>query len=181
MRFFQERSDYERYWIIEYDVRFTGSWAHLFDDLGTSDADLLCTTVQRHADNPAWAHWSTLVTGVEEVPLDRRMKGYIPFGRLSRRLLERCDACYRKGWSGHPEVLWPTIAAESGLPVEDIGGDGPFTPTARRGRHYFNTPHHWSLFPGTFVFRPCFADHEDLSGAQTRFPGWLWHPVKPRE
>jgi hypothetical protein len=180
MRFFRERPDYDRYWIIEYDVRFTGSWASLFDDLASSDADLLCTTAQSHADNSAWAHWSTLLTGGEEIAIEQRIKGYMPFARLSRRLLERCDARYRAGWSGHPEVLWPTIAAASGLRVEDIGGNGPFTPAARRGRYYYNNPHHWSLFPGTFVFRPCFADHEDLSGPRTRFAGWLWHPVKPQ-
>lgn len=179
MRFFQERPDYDRYWIIENDVRFTGSWSSLFEELGSCDADVLGTTVQMHAHNPDWAHWHTLRTGAEEIPFHRRIKVYIPFGRLSRRLLELSDARCREGWSGHPEVLWPTIALEAGLRVEDIGGDGPLTPGARRGLYYYNTPNHWSLFPGTFVYRPCFADHPDLSGAETRFPGWLWHPVKP--
>jgi hypothetical protein len=177
MRFFQDRPDYDHYWIIENDVRFGGDWSSLFEELASSDADLLCTTVQTYADNPDWVLWPTLMTGGEEIPLDRRVKGYIPFGRVSRRLLEACDARCREGWSGHPEVLWPTIAIEAGLRVEDIGGDGPFTPASRCGRYYYNTPNHWSLFPGTFVYRPCFADR-DLSGAECQFPGWLWHPVK---
>ena len=108
MRFFQDRPDYNRYWIVEYDVRFGGDWSSLFEELASSDADVLCTTVQAYADNPDWAHWHTLVTGGEEIPLDRRVKGFIPFGRVSRRLLDACDARYREGWSGHPEVLWPT-------------------------------------------------------------------------
>jgi hypothetical protein len=180
MRFYRERPDYDRYWIIENDVRFGGDWSSLFEELAASEADLLCTTVQTHADNPGWAHWHTLRTAGEEIPLARRWKGFIPFGRVSRRLLEACDARYREGWSGHSEVLWPTIASESGLRVEDIGGDGRFTPEARRGRYYYNTPNDWSLFPGTFVYRPCFADR-DLSGPRCRFPGWLWHPVKAPE
>jgi len=177
LRFFQERPDYDRYWIIENDVRFGGDWSSLFEELASSDADLLSTTVLRHADNPDWVFWHTLITGGEEIPLDRRVKGFSPFARISRRLLEACDVRYREGWSGHAEVLWPTIAIETGFRVEDIGGDGPFTPAARRGRYYYNTPNHWSLFPGTFVYRPCFTDR-DLSGPKSRFPGWLWHPVK---
>src|SRR5215212_3428859 len=67
MRLFQEWPDYDRYWIIENDVRFSGDWANLFGELALSDADVLCTAVQMHPDNPDWAHWSTLRTGAEEV------------------------------------------------------------------------------------------------------------------
>ena len=47
----------------------------------------------------------------------------------------------------------------------------------RRGRYYNNTPSEWSQFPGTFVYRPCFADR-NLFGPQCHFTGTLWHPVK---
>lgn len=177
MRFFQDQPDYERYWIIENDVRFGGDWSTLFAELAASDADLLATTTQTHSDNPDWSLWHTLATGGEEIPLEHRVKGFIPFGRVSRRLFQACDARYREGWRGHTEVLWPTIAIKAGLRVEDIGGNGPFTPSERRGRHYYNTPHHWSLFPGTFVFRPAFSDRY-LAGPKSQFPGWLWHPVR---
>jgi len=166
-----------RYWIVEYDVRFGGEWSKLFDDLSASSADLLGTTVQASAENPGWAHWHTLSTGTETVPAACRVKAFLPFGRISQQLLRACDARYRQNWSGHPEVLWPTIATVEGLRVEDIGGGGSFVPAERRGRYYRNTPHDWSLFPGTFVSRPCFLDR-DLSGPESRFPDTLWHPVK---
>jgi hypothetical protein len=118
MRFFFERPDYDYYWIIEYDVRFSGAWPDLFADLSASDADLLCTTMQTWTENPV-----------------------------------------------------------AGLRMEDIGGDRSFTPAARRGRYYRNTPSEWSQFPGTFVYRPCFADR-NLFGPQCQFTGTLWHPVK---
>lgn len=177
MRFFRDRPGYDRYWIVEYDVRFGGDWAELFADLASSDADLLGTAVQTWSENPGWAHWDTLSTAADSVPTTHRVKAFLPFARISRRLLESCDARYRHGWSGHPEVLWPTVATVSGLRVEDIGGDGTFVPASRRGRYYQNTRAHWSLFPGTFVYRPCFLDR-DLGGKDTRFPGVLWHPVK---
>lgn len=177
LRFFRDHPHYEHYWIIENDVRFCGDWSSLFAELGASDADLLCTTIQTYAENPDWAHWNTLRAGADEIPLERRVKGFIPFGRVSRRLFEACDARYRAGWSGHSEVLWPTIATQAGMRVEDIGGHGSFTPSARRGRYYYNAAHDWSLFPGTFVYRPCFTE-QDIAGPSQRFPGWLWHPVK---
>jgi hypothetical protein len=177
MRFFLDRPDYDYYWIIEYDVRFSGAWPDLFADLSASSADLLCTTMQTWTENPNWAHWSTLATGGEDVPLEHRVKGFMPFCRLSRALLTACDTRYRQGWSGHSEVLWPTIGSLAGLRLEDIGGSGSFTPNERRGRYYQNTPSEWSQFPGTFVYRPCFADR-NLFGPQCHFTGTLWHPVK---
>ena len=56
MKFFLDRPDYDYYWIIEYDVRLSGSWPELFADLSSSGADLLCTTMQTWAENPNWAH-----------------------------------------------------------------------------------------------------------------------------
>jgi len=177
MKFFLDRSECDCYWIIEYDVRFSGAWPVLFADLSSSGADLLWTTMQTWAESPNWAHWSTLNTGGENLQLNRRVKGFIPFCRASHALLSACDARYRGGWSGYSEVLWPTIASLAGLRLEDIGGNGSFTPAERRGRYYQNTPSEWSQFPGTFVYRPSFADR-NLFGPQYHFAGTLWHPVK---
>jgi hypothetical protein len=118
-----------------------------------------------------------LSAGGEEVPLERRVKGFMPFSRLSHAMFAACDARYRSGWNGHCEVIWPTIASLASLRLEDIGSNGSFTPDERRGRYYNNTPSEWSQFPGTFVYRPCFADR-NLFGPQCHFTGTLWHPVK---
>jgi hypothetical protein len=110
MKFFLDRPDYDYYWIVEYDGRFSGAWSDLFADLSSSAADLLCTTMQTWTENPNWAHWGTLDAGSEEVSLERRVKGFMPFSRLSHALLAACDERYRSGRSGHCEVIWPTIA-----------------------------------------------------------------------
>jgi hypothetical protein len=85
------------------------------------------------------------------------------------------------GTSSPPAFKVPQCAqfgfSLAGLLLEDIGGGGSFTPVARRGRYYHNTPSEWSQFPGTFVFRPSFADR-NLFGPQCHFKGTLWHPVK---
>jgi len=177
MKLFLERPDYDYYWIIEYDVRFSGAWPQLFGDLASSSADLLCTTMQTWAEHPNWAHWETLVSGGEEVSPEQRVKGFMPFSRASQVLLKACDARYRAGWGGHHEVVWPTIARLAGLSMEDIGGSGSFTPAERHGRYYSSAPTEWSQFPGTFVFRLSSADH-NLFGPECHFKGTLWHPVK---
>lgn len=177
MKFFLDHPDYDYYWIIEYDVRFSGKWPELFADLSRSRADLLCTTLQTWSEHPDWHHWTTLNSGARDVPMERRIKGFMPFCRLSHAMLEACDLRYREGWSGHSEVLWGTVAAVARLPIEDVGGSGSFTPARRRGCYYSNTPGDWSQSPGTFVYRPPFAEH-NLFGPNGNSAGTLWHPVK---
>jgi len=181
MKFFREHGNYDYYWIIEYDVRFSGPWARIFSDLALSSADILCTTIQTYGENPNWHHWHSLIAPGATVPPERWIKGFMPFCRVSQGALAAIDAAYRNGWGGHSEGTWPTIVREAGLSIEDIGGRGSFVPSHRRGKYYFNSPDRWSLFPGTFVWRPVFLD-DALFGSTDNpiIPGgnMLWHPVK---
>ena len=184
MKFFQDHPGYERFWIVEYDVRFSGPWSTLFSDLASSSADILSTTVQTYTENPAWHHWAFIRTGEDTVPLGRMVKGFMPFSRLSRAALAAIHERYRAGWSGHYEGTWATIASLRGLAIEDIGGSGSFVPPRRRGMYYSNASLDPDLSPGTFVYRPPFAE-EELSASSPMAmeiarisPGVLWHPVK---
>ncbi len=155
--FFREHPDYARYWIVEYDVRYTGNWRWLLDDCGQSQADLLGTTVMRYAENPAWANWPSVDTAPDDVPKSDWAKAFIPFGAATPRLLAAIDARCRRGWRGYFEALWGIAALHAGLAIEDIGGRGSFVPQGREGRHYWNTPQDPHLRPGSFVFRPTVA------------------------
>ena len=65
------------------------------------------------------------------------MIAYFPISRFSRAALDAIATAYaHPGWSGHFELLIPTIVARAGLKVGDMGGDGPLTEATRRGRHY---------------------------------------------
>jgi hypothetical protein len=115
------------------------------------------------------------------------------------------DEYYRRGWSGHFEATFPTIALHQGLEIEDFGGSGRFTKPGNTDRFYRNTPGEWGLWPGTFIYRPAMTLRPDgkidrvvkvpwpLSKVwpfserykrTTRLdklePNKLWHPVKPR-
>ena len=179
LKFFLDHPEFEHYWLIEDDVRWSGSWADIFAELSNSSADLLATAVQNYSEEPGWYWWKHVETGTETLPIRLRVKGFFPFCRLSRAFLGAVDQKYRQGWGGHYEVSWPSIARCSTLSIEDIGGHGTFTPPERRGRFYTCTTGTPYLFPGTFVYRPAFRDTGVSEFGKGVTPDcMLWHPVK---
>jgi hypothetical protein len=175
LHFYRANPDYDVYWIVECDVHYSGSWGDLFDTLSTSRADLLTTTIADRADNPDWYHWGGLRQGDTPAPPDLCVKVFMPFARVSRAALAAIDEAYVAGWTGHPEGTWPTICRLRNLAIEDLGGDGTFTPARWKNKHYRNTLCDPYLSPGTFRFRPpvTMAEIEASSPAPL-----LWHPVK---
>ncbi len=170
LMFFREHAEYDYYWVIEYDVRYTGDWSALFSELSVSRADLLCTHLQSYAGEPEWWWWPTLRRRGVALPENDRMKGFMPFARLSRKLLQRIDAAYQDGWTGHYEATWPSIGRTAGLVLEDIGGEGPFTPGRWRCKHYRR-----GGAETTFTDQPAFPERVFEQPIREAL---LWHPVK---
>lgn len=145
---------YQYVWIVEYDVEFAGSWKNFFLDVMNSDADLLGTTFYPRVQCPDWIHWTWFETP-PEVSRACHVRSFLPIVRFSRSMIN----CYRDAltdgrWRGHSEALFPTVACFHGLKIEDIGGNGPFTPVPLCGRIYRNAHQDPDLVPGTFVYRP---------------------------
>lgn len=176
--FYRQNPTYDHYWCIEYDVRYSGHWLTLFSDLMRSQADLLATNIVNRSDKPLWEWWRTLKSDTD-IALELHTKAFQPFCRISNRALREINKAYSDGTSGHYEVTWPTICRVNHFLVEDIGGNGSYTPPNRRHKHYASNTEHWSLYPGTFVFRPSFLDRDFSAIAPnlTHEP-MLWHPVK---
>lgn len=170
--FFKAHPEYDHFWTIEYDVRFSGAWDRFFSTFEKNDADLLGTTLTRYERIPGWFHWPSLDLGAMRVGKDAYLRGFFPVYRLSRRALERLDRDYRTGVKGHFECLVPTLLQHAGMTIEDIGGDGELVRPGNVNRFYRNTPTEGHLGPGTFVFRPIMERPGDE-------PNTLWHPVKP--
>ncbi len=172
---FRHYPDYDHYWVIEYDVRYTGNWRHLFDLLSHSPADLLCTRIYRQSPQNPWPHWQSFSTGQDPPQTIGLISAFLPIHRASAGLLRLIDEVCRRGWTGHPEVLWPTAAAHHGLHLEEIGGAGPFTPPHRR-RHYYRSIDCPTLQSShTFTATPSLPDTADLAA---HGPDTLWHPIK---
>lgn len=170
--FFRERPSYRFYWLVEYDVRYSGSWCDFVSAFKRSDADLLGTSMTRFAECPQWSHWRTLVPA-STTDAAGLIRGFFPVFRASNTALRCLTERYRAGSSGHMEALVPTTLYDAGLRLEDIGGDGEFVDPRNVNRFYRNCRGTNDLSPGTFVYRPV------LPGVG-REPDKLWHPVKPR-
>lgn len=165
--------NHPHYWVVESDVRFSGRWSDFFtaaDEM--SDADLLATSFAGIDEYPDWSWWPSLNVPDGEALTSQPLRCFCPIYRISRTGGELLFSAYRRGWSGHAEVLMPTLFRERGLKLEDLGGSGPFVSPGNEHRFYQNDRLDRDLFPGTLRYRP----PRPRSG---RRPGMLWHPVKP--
>jgi len=172
MAYALDHPPYDFYWLIEYEVRFSGQWNSLFDAFAANQADLLTTTIRRRPDQPNWHWWSSLAAPDAELSQDEQIRCFLPVLRMSRKGIDLLLTAYGQGWRGHYECTVPTILSKHGLAIEDIGGDGEFVSPGNVNRFYTNTVGNAHMTPGTFVWRPSF---EGPGGE----PDKLWHPVKP--
>ena len=174
-------ASYSHIWIIEYDVDFAGSWDSLFHQFMNREADLIGTSLYPRRDCQDWIWWKSF-----EAPLTvssaNFVRSFLPIARFSRRMVESYMEAVESGlWRGHTEALYPTIARHHGLTIEDLGGDGPFTPAHLRNKNYFNTSSQdGHLVPGCFVPAPgTHTSYFHNSPERFSLRGFLYHPVKP--
>jgi hypothetical protein len=174
MRFFLDHPGYDRYWFIEYDVRFSGDWRKFFGAFQHADDDLLTCRVRRYHEEPGWGKWHLEHPSLR-IPVQECLRSFNPIMRLSRAALEHLDEMQRAGWRGHNETSLPTFLHRDGFGVRDFGGSGSFVRPPDRNRFYIDAPpnNKGSLSGGTMRYRPAFAK-----------VGWrrgkLYHPVKPK-
>jgi hypothetical protein len=169
LAFRQMKPDYDYYWIVEYDVEFSGRWSELFNAFADNPSDLLCSNVHRHETNPTWFWWKCVVWPQGQKP--ELIRGFFPFARLSAQAIDAIIAAGQNGIDGFYEVVWPTVLHHHGLIIEDIGGNGPFVRPGNVNRWYTSTLTCDDLSPGTFVARP-------IRFRPGRKPNTLWHPIK---
>jgi hypothetical protein len=168
---------FERLWLIEYDVDFSGDWATFFRAAVDYDGDLLAAYIRTRREHPSWAHWSSLVQPEGAPP--EPTAAFLPISRYSRPLLETFRTVFSApGWQGHLEVVLPSVAITHNMSVAEIGGSGERAPQARRGKHYWanfansrepESTHRFTTYGVSyFVDRP----------REFRFPDRMYHPIK---
>ena len=171
--FFKDHPEYKYYWVIEYDVRYSGLWRDFISYFHSSASDLLATSLISYSEVKGWPRWRSLDFNGMAVNKDEYLRGFFPIYRISNQALQILDKDYKSGVNGHYECLMPTLIHHAGLQLEDIGGGGKFVRPENYNRFYTNTPLNDSHAPGTFVFRP----RMDWPGQKRNM---LWHPVKYR-
>jgi hypothetical protein len=166
-------------WVLEYDVDYAGSWADLFTRFADNDADLLTTTLMYRNERPAWPWWDG-AEAPDWVTEDRWLRSLNPLMRVSQDLVDAyCVAMADDRWRGHYEFTLPTAALVAGHRIEDLGGDGVFTPESRRSQIYVGKSPHGKPDDLTFGFRPVRRRYFHESPESFEKPGFLYHPVKP--
>jgi hypothetical protein len=125
------------FWFVEYDVRFSGNWRTLVDICGRSDADMLGCYLRTREEIPDWDWWPSLWNKRNPQAQILGIRAFLWASRFSRRALSLLSQrCIEDGWTGHVEVLVPSLLHDAGMVIEEIGGRGPFTPEVRQGLFY---------------------------------------------
>ena len=157
--FYQKYNDYDYYWLVEDDVRFTGSWQYLFDTFANDSSDFISSYLQYQEEERDWYWWDSLESP-DYIGQIRKIKSLNSVCRLSKKALHIIAKSLNNGWKGHHEVLIPTLIYNQGLTLEDFGGEGLFVHIENKGRFYDNS---------TMGIKPVFP---------TDKKNYFFHPVK---
>ena len=172
-KFFADNPDFDYYWVIEYDVRFSGNWQVFFDACLKEDADFLTCHIRSYTEEPSWPWWE-LCHERKSIPLCDRIRSFNPIYRISKSSLSFLHQELSSGWSGHFEVSMPTLLNYNGYKVKDIA-DIKMNDSANNNSKFYTSGGDsmcGSLKYGTMRYRPPFW----LYGWQKNK---LYHPVKP--
>jgi hypothetical protein len=172
--FYHSHPEYDYFWAIEYDVRYTGQWNQFFASFEDFDHDLITAHIRRYAEEYRWNWWRSLQHPSKVIPCEKYLRSWNVIYRVSRKALAYLHSAQIDGWRGHPEATFPTLLSEAGFRLLDMGGDGEFTPPGFRNRFYTSSA------TSSGRFSP-FGTVRDLP-ARSR-PGHsrnkLYHPIKP--
>jgi hypothetical protein len=160
---------FDYYWVLEYDVDFSGHWSHFFDAFADNRADLIASKFFPWRSGDAWQWWRSF-NPPPEVTAEHYIKGLLPVTRVSSRLAARLSEFYdERPCSGHAEAMLPTLCSYFGMVLEDISGKPPFG----KGLTWIDRPR---TFKVDCAGMPNSYFEEDPAPFDR--PDMVWHPVK---
>lgn len=169
LKFFLDHPAYTHYWLVEYDVEFTGTWNVLMDFYFDHPADFIASHICHYYDHPEWYWW----THCNQVgyPLEQCLRAFHPVCRYSQAALSEVHRYQASGHSAHSEVLIPTCLYHAGYRLLDMGGHGAFVEQGGEDRFYI-----CNGMQNTMNYRPPFTEEEFRNSP---YRDKLYHPVKP--
>jgi hypothetical protein len=168
------RDAFEFFWILEFDVDFSGCWSVFFDAFLDNSSDLIATHIaRRHSLSQAkWMWWKSF-NPTNELTFDHHRKLFAPLVRLSLPLVTAVGDFYNSKQSrGHHEALLPTLCSYFGMVIEDIGGKSEFG----RGMNWIGSNAQGPTFRVNRKGMPTSYFEEAPQGFDR--PNVIWHPVK---
>jgi hypothetical protein len=127
LMFARRNPQYDYYWMLEYDVRFTGDWWQLLSSYIDNDKDFLAAYISTLEQDPTWPWFFDLNFECDEKYWRR---SFFPVVRFSARALRMLDNCHSQGQGGHCEAVTPCLLLLNGLTVGDLneGRQPVYTP-----------------------------------------------------
>lgn len=115
--FYKKHPEYSRYWQIEFDIRFSGSWKSFFTINDRIDADFLGTIICNKSSNPSWGAWNCHNLTIDD---NLFLSGVFPMVRLSGKALELIHNELKSGKCGYCELIVPTLINMHGYKIAKI-------------------------------------------------------------
>lgn len=172
--FYLSRPEYDYYWVIEFDVRYTGDWGRFLHAFSMYNHDLVTSHIRHFHEEPGWWWWDSLQHGSKTIDRGRYLRSFNVIYRISNRALAMVHDAQQDGWYGHPEELLPTLLYNNGFSLLDFGGDGEFVMPG--GKNVFYTS--GSTVNG--ILNPfCTMRWRPSRAKAGIWKNKLYHPVKP--
>jgi hypothetical protein len=173
--FYLSHPEYDFYWFIEYDVRYSGNWESLLRAFEKFDSDFITSHIRRFKDEPEWYWWDTFHNPSKRIPKNQYVRSINVIFRISNRALDYINKAQKNGWMGHNEVSLPTLLLHNGYTIMDFGGDGEFVPPGLKNKVYTSN----SLKNG--VLNPfCTLRYRPSCSRVGLISNKIYHPIKPR-
>lgn len=166
--FMKNNPDYEHYWVIEDDVRFTGNWMTLFGHM-PYDYDFISSHLRLESRDSGWA-WinSFLYENGQEVPDNEYQKvaSFNTIYRLSNKAMKYLAEKYSiDKYRGHHELTMATLLYNNNFKIGDFGPVGGNFMIPNLPYPYYTAD--------TNRFRPIFVNLNELVELNT-----IYHPIK---
>jgi hypothetical protein len=175
LAFFLSHRDYDNYWFIEFDVRYTGDWGSFLRSFEPFTHDFIASHIRHYREEPLWHWWYTLQHPTKAIDRTSCLRSFNVIFRISNRALEFIDREQRDGWQGFNEVSLPTLLYHGGYRIMDFGGDGDFTPPELRNKTY--TSHGLKNGLLSPFCTMCWRPSRNKAGSHRNK---LYHSIKPR-
>jgi len=120
LRVFLEYPDYEYYWIINSEIYSSDELNHFFLHIEQSDADFLSLSFKSREELKDWPWWQSLIYKLKPIADQELIKSDNTIYRISNSALEFIHCCLSAGWSGHHDVLLPSLLNKAGFNLGKI-------------------------------------------------------------
>ncbi|SFA48502.1 Core-2/I-Branching enzyme [Pedobacter suwonensis] len=174
IKFFRQYPNYDFYWYVEDDIRCLQGWNTFFSYflINRVSSDFIASHVRDFEDEPEWYWWKSLRIEDRQPNIDF-IRSFNPIFRISRSALNFIDKCHARGYSGHFEVLLPSLLKSGGFKFAEFGGEGKYVLPGCQNFFYraAYAESSGSMRTGSLRYRPVIEENE-------MWEPLLYHPVK---